>query len=51
MAVCSSCGRNTLKYVKFQCPGENCTETIIRCEDCRKTGNAYVCSSCGFEGP
>lgn len=50
MKVCSSCGRNSIECVEFPCP--SCAKVrIVRCNDCRKNENKYVCKECGFKGP
>ncbi|MCL5100751.1 MAG: zinc finger domain-containing protein [Candidatus Marsarchaeota archaeon] len=48
--ICSSCGRLTDKYVTFKCPSCG-NETIVRCQECRKTHTKYRCITCNFEGP
>ncbi len=51
--LCTTCKRNVISdegWVKFKCP--NCgEETIVRCSQCRRLSNPYVCPKCGFEGP
>jgi len=51
MSVCTSCGRSSYDYVKFDCPGSACTEKTVRCSKCRESENTYECKSCGFRGP
>ncbi|MBD3389346.1 RNA-binding protein [Candidatus Micrarchaeota archaeon] len=45
---CSICGKLTKDFAEFPCP--ECGKPIVRCDQCRKTRNKYVCE-CGFEGP
>ncbi|NOR85480.1 DUF1610 domain-containing protein [archaeon] len=50
---CTSCGATITtakKFTKFVCPGCN-EEKLLRCENCKKTANTYVCKKCGFSGP
>ncbi|MCF6192452.1 MAG: zinc finger domain-containing protein [Candidatus Hydrothermae bacterium] len=50
---CFSCNR-TLSPVKrgssrFPCP--QCGARIMRCADCSRASNTYVCPGCDFTGP
>ncbi len=48
--LCSSCGKLSVEYVEFKCPG--CLqETIVRDMSCREKHTRYKCSKCGTEGP
>ncbi|MFH1445349.1 MAG: zinc finger domain-containing protein [Nanoarchaeota archaeon] len=50
---CNSCGKRVEAeafWVEFACPSCG-KEKIIRCEKCKKQGNQYKCSKCGFTGP
>lgn len=51
MKVCSSCGRSTLEYAEFECPGPDASEKLVRCKDCRKNENKWQCRNCGTSGP
>ncbi len=47
---CSSCGRLSVEYVEFKCPG--CLEEkITRCYSCREKHTRYKCPKCGTGGP
>jgi predicted RNA-binding Zn-ribbon protein involved in translation (DUF1610 family) len=48
--VCASCGRLSVEYVEFKCPG--CLEeNIVRCYSCREKHTRYRCTKCATEGP
>jgi predicted RNA-binding Zn-ribbon protein involved in translation (DUF1610 family) len=48
--LCSSCGKLSVEYVEFKCPG--CLqEVIVRDMRCRENHTRYRCSKCGTEGP
>ncbi|MHA2250570.1 MAG: zinc finger domain-containing protein [Candidatus Kariarchaeaceae archaeon] len=53
MDYCYSCNRalspDTVGSTRFPCP--NCGGLIIRCSDCRRLSNGYVCPGCEFQGP
>ncbi|MEM7819414.1 MAG: zinc finger domain-containing protein [Candidatus Aenigmatarchaeota archaeon] len=50
---CTSCNINLIteeNYARFKCPVCMKAE-IVRCENCRRSSNIYICPECGFEGP
>ena len=53
MDSCYSCNKSLSPdkpgSSKFPCP--NCGGLIVRCNDCRRLSNNYICPSCEFEGP
>ncbi len=51
MKVCGSCGRQTIEFVEFVCPGKGCGGKIVRCKACRENSIKWKCGKCGANGP